>query len=162
MTKKDAEIFFDVVLKHPKLFWKANNTGCEAQADLVAELTFQKGFKVNKIWIRPLSPSDSFLVYLNEAGTEFTAWNYHVAAAVEVNDASNTETLIIDPTLFDKPVNLEFWHKRLSRLSNQYNVILEKNNLKEKHFLVLKIFLQVQIGKKHLLNEKKLSLTHQI
>lgn len=123
-SRKEAERFFQFVAEHPKLFWGANNTGCEAKTDFVAELAFERGFEVTKVWIRPQSLSDSFLVYLNEAGTESTAWNYHVATELKITE-DIADTLVIDPTLFDKPVNVDTWYERLSRLSKQYDVVLE-------------------------------------
>lgn len=135
MTKNDAQSLLNDFLEHPKLVWGANNTGCEAKADLMAEIASDKGYEVSKIWIRPQSNNDSFLVYMNEAGTESTAWNYHVAILVKVKNGSSSDTMVIDPSLFDEPVSVDVWNKRLTRLSDQYNVDLEiKESRKEAFF----------------------------
>lgn len=135
MTKSDAGKLFDEFLEHPKLVWGANNTGCEAKADLMAEVASENGYEVSKIWVRPQTSADSFLVYLNEAGTEQTAWNYHVAIMVKVKNGSSSETMVMDPSLFDEPVSLDTWSSRLTRLSDQYDVPLEfKESRREAFF----------------------------
>lgn len=125
LSKSDADALFAEFLDHPKLVWGANNTGCEARADLMAEIAHAKGYGVSKIWIRPQSASDSFLVYLNDAGTETMAWNYHVAILVKMETGTVIEPMVIDPSLFDGPVTIYAWKKRLARLSDQYDVGLE-------------------------------------
>jgi hypothetical protein len=153
--RKDAERFFEFVLEHPLLFWEANNTGCEAKADLVAELAFERGFEVTKVWIQPQSLSDSFLVYLNEAGTEHTAWNYHVATELKIPEDA-ADTLIIDPTLYDKPVHLDIWHERLSRLSKQYDVDLEVKRSRREAFFGPEDFLNSSNRTKALAKREKI------
>ncbi|NVK86223.1 MAG: hypothetical protein HWE21_17990 [Cytophagia bacterium] len=152
---KGAEGFFKYVAEHPKLFWGANNTGCEAKTDLVAELASERGFETAKIWIRPQSATDSFLVYMNEAGTEYTAWNYHVATELKIQK-DTTETLIIDPTIFDKPVHMDIWYERLSRLSRQYNVVLEVKRSRREAFFGPEDFLTSSNREKALLKREKI------
>lgn len=134
MTKTEVNSLFNDFLNHPKLVWGANNTGCEARADLMAEIASEKGYEVSKIWIRPLDSNDSFLVYLNEAGTEMTAWNYHVAILVKMKNGSSSDTMVIDPSLFDEAVSIDTWNKRLTRLSDQYDVNLEIKESKKEAF----------------------------
>ena len=156
-SKKEVFAFFDFVLQHPNLFWNANNTGCEAKADLVAELASEKGLSVQKIWIRPLSTSDSFPVYLNNTGTEATNWNYHVAVEVVLTNNPN-DSLIIDPTLFENPVDVAVWKERLTRLSNQYNFNLEIKRSSKEAFFGPEDFLTSDNRKKAL--ERRVEILH--
>lgn len=156
-TKSNIEVdrFFEFASRHPKLFWNARNTGCEAKADLIAELAFERGFEVTKIWIRPLNASDSFLVYLNEAGTEVAAWNYHVAVELKITD-NESDNLIIDPSLFDKAVDLDKWKERLSLLSSQYGVVLEIIKSKREAFFGPEDFLNSSNRRKALAKREEI------
>ncbi|TNF27432.1 MAG: hypothetical protein EP319_11625 [Deltaproteobacteria bacterium] len=135
MSKSEVNSLFNDFLNHPKLVFSANNTGCESKADLMAEIAHQKGHEVSKIWVRPMNSTDNFPVYLNEAKTESTVWNYHVAIQVKMKTSSGTETMIIDPSLFDEPVTMDTWSKRISSLSDEYDYDLEfKESSREAFF----------------------------
>lgn len=125
MTNSDAKNLFSSFLNHPKLIWGANNSGCEAKADLMAEIASEKGYEVSKIWVRPQGAADTFLVPLNNAETETTAWNYHVAILVKVKDGPRSEIKVMDPSLFQNPVSLNEWTERVSKYSDQTGVSLE-------------------------------------
>lgn len=102
---------FDCVCNDPRLNWTAANDGCEARADLAAELLEQQfGFRVEKIWATP--PYNGHLtVYLDEAGTERVEWLHHVAAVVK--NASGDR--VFDPSLFRQAVAVDAWQERVAR-----------------------------------------------
>ncbi len=135
MSKSEVNSLFKDFLNHPKLVWSANNTGCESKADLMAQIAHEKGYEVSKIWVRPLNSTDNFPIYLNAAKTESTVWNYHVAIQVKVKTSNGSETMIIDPSLFDEPVSMDTWSKRMTSKANEYDYDLEfKESRREAFF----------------------------
>lgn len=44
----------------------------------------------------------------------YVNWTYHVAPAITVTDGSTTKTQVIDPSLFDKPVDVSVWTNRMN------------------------------------------------
>jgi hypothetical protein len=100
-----------------KINWSASDNGCEARADLVAEV-FEKeeGLITEKVWAMP--PNNGLLsVYMNNAETELVEWNYHVANIVEVKNGNNISKMVIDPSLFEEPVPLDIWKARITKHS---------------------------------------------
>ncbi len=125
MNRPTTRDLFRAFVTHSKLVWGASNTGCEAKADLMAEIAEERGFAVSKIWIHPASASDQFPVYLNRAKSERTRWNYHVAIAVRIGSGAESNLEVIDPTLFHEPVNAAEWSRVASLLATEYNQSLQ-------------------------------------
>ncbi|MFT7486623.1 MAG: hypothetical protein ACI9F9_002478 [Candidatus Paceibacteria bacterium] len=121
MNRSAIGDLFRACVNHPKLFWEASNTGCEAKADLMAEIAEERGHDVSKIWIHPASAGGQFPVYLNRAKSERTRWNYHVAIAVKTRDGAVSDSEVIDPTLFQEPVNVAEWIRVASLLAAEYD-----------------------------------------
>lgn len=44
----------------------------------------------------------------------YVNWTYHVAPTITVTDGSTTKTQVIDPSLFDKPVDVSAWTNRMN------------------------------------------------
>jgi hypothetical protein len=117
LSQFEAKVIFQEYKQHKKLCWEIPNTGCEARADLMAEIAQKKGYSPRKIWMYP--NSDSILsAHINQSCTETVIWDFHVAPllAVEI-DGANRE-LVFDPTLFDGPQEIPDWTARYSSGSN--------------------------------------------
>lgn len=125
MNRSAIRDLFRALVNHPKLVWGASNTGCEAKADLMAEVAEEQGHEVSKIWIHPAAANSQFPVYLNRAKTESTYWNYHVAIVVRSESGAESDSEVIDPTLFPEPVNVAEWTRVLSLLANEYDQQLD-------------------------------------
>lgn len=121
INQSDAKGLFNEFLNHPKLTWTASNSGCEARADMMAEIAESKGYDVGKIWVHPSSSTDTFQVYLNHANTESTVWNYHVAIMIKIKEGNGESIYVMDPSFFDKPVKINEWVDQVSRLNDQYD-----------------------------------------
>ncbi len=124
MNRSANRDLFRVFVNHPKLIWGASNTGCEAKADLMAEIAEERGHEALKIWIHPSNRTHQFPVYLNRAKSEFTHWSYHVAIAVRIEDGAESDLEVIDPTLLNEPVNVEEWTRVVSILADEYDQLL--------------------------------------
>lgn len=98
---------------HPDLCWELPNTGCEARADMMAEIAHDKGYEPIKIWMFPYSDA-TLQAFTNKAKTESVTWSFHVAIFLNVLVSDTERQLVIDPTLYDEPVESEVWYATLS------------------------------------------------
>lgn len=83
--------------------------GCAPRADIGAQAIERAGFIAQKV--NRLSLSGPLVV---EAPGQSVKWLFHVAPAVKVLTPTGRETLrVLDPSLFDRPVALRTWEKRM-------------------------------------------------
>lgn len=85
--------------------WKYKPDGCYARAHLMARRFEEEGVRVDKVWIKgDLS--------IPEAGIN---WNFHVAPIVYVEENGQIKKMVIDPSLFEKPVTVEEWDAKMQK-----------------------------------------------
>lgn len=83
--------------------------GCAPRADIAALAAMRAGFAVQKV--NYFSVGGALIV--NKDGKRLK-WDRHVAVAVQVKGAGGKSRLaVIDPTLFDRPVTVETWEKKM-------------------------------------------------
>lgn len=86
--------------------WDYKQDGCYARAHLMARRFEAEGVRVDKVWIK----GD---LYVPEANI---GWNFHVAPIVYVEDEKGLiKKMVIDPSLFDKPVTVEEWDQKMNK-----------------------------------------------
>jgi|GEM_PF-3738231 len=113
---EQANALFEHFVGDSRINWNLTHAGCEARADLLAEIAGNQQIQVKKIWVLP--GEDSLLtMYLNTRETERIAWNYHVAVTCQVGDTLASTAMVFDPALFDSVTLLSDWEKRFL----QYN-----------------------------------------
>jgi hypothetical protein len=86
--------------------WNYKQDGCYARAHLMARRFEAEGIRVDKAWIKGhlniLDPQNPI------------SWNFHVAPLVYVQMPNGKmEKMVIDPSLFDKPITLDEWDKKM-------------------------------------------------
>jgi hypothetical protein len=106
--------------------------GCYARAHQMARaaekdgILFGKVFSEGVLGIKPVSP---------HVPNDFQ-WGYHVAPIVYVRLANGSKQLrVIDPSLFDKPVSLVEWKKKLVSADEVRNANMLNEKLKTKNML---------------------------
>ena len=80
--------------------------GCEARAHRMSLLLKEQNIQVGKIF------TTGFLkVTTPSVAPGFVVWQFHVAVTLKVRsvDSLTTQTYVIDPSLFDRPVTVEAW-----------------------------------------------------
>ncbi len=86
--------------------WDYKPDGCYARAHLMARRFEAEGVRVDKVWIKGN-------LYVPEVNI---SWNFHVAPIVYVKDKNGmVKKMVIDPSLFDKPVTVEEWDKKMTK-----------------------------------------------
>ncbi|QDK43130.1 hypothetical protein DOM21_17050 [Bacteriovorax stolpii] len=116
ITMERASELFKKAQKMDDIAWKYKPDGCYARAHLMARRFEEEGVRVDKVWIK----GDLYV-----PGTEpLIQWNFHVAPIVYVKNAKGeTQKMVIDPSLFDKPVTVEEWDNKMSKNTARGSVV---------------------------------------
>ena len=116
ITMDRASELFKKAQKMDDIAWKYKPDGCYARAHLMARRFEEEGVRVDKVWIK----GDLYV-----PGTEpLIQWNFHVAPIVYVKNAKGeTQKMVIDPSLFDKPVTVEEWDNKMSKNTARGSVV---------------------------------------
>ncbi len=80
--------------------------GCFARAHEMRRLMAEKGVESAKYW-NYASPGEVLTVPGTSIGT--VEWGWHVAPSVMVQGPNGPQPMVIDPSLFDKPVTPQEW-----------------------------------------------------
>lgn len=109
-----ATDLFNKAANMKDIAWKYKYDGCYARAHLMARRFEEEGVRVDKVWIK----GDLYV-----PGTDIR-WNFHVAPIVYVeDDKGGFQKMVIDPSLFDKPVTVEEWDNKMSKNTAKGSVI---------------------------------------
>lgn len=116
ITMDRASELFKKAQKMDDIAWKYKPDGCYARAHLMARRFEEEGVRVDKVWIK----GD---LYVPET-EPLIQWNFHVAPIVYVKNAKGeTQKMVIDPSLFDKPVTVEEWDNKMSKNTARGSVV---------------------------------------
>ncbi len=85
--------------------------GCHARATAMALHAERKGVKFVKIYAHTTPTSENKLVVRNSIHKPQVPifWYFHVAVATYVNFGDRIDIMVFDPSLFDRPVDVEEW-----------------------------------------------------
>lgn len=100
LTTKEAENFFNRVQKKKTIPFDYSKDGCYARAHRMARIAQRHGIRVAKIFI-----DGSLDPFLNDGWS----WRYHVAPVVAVKENKKIKLMVIDPSLFKRPVSVSDW-----------------------------------------------------
>jgi hypothetical protein len=115
ISAKKAKELFNKAADMKDIAWKYKQDGCYARAHLMARRFEAEGVRVDKVWI-----NGNLKV---ENGKEPIEWRFHVAPIVYVKDASGKiEKMVIDPSLFEGPVTVEEWDKKITKKTKRGSV----------------------------------------
>lgn len=113
VSRYDAEAFFSSVRRQPHIPFQFPADGCWARAHEMCRL-IERHFDRDprdvaaKIW-----NFGDLTVRTDNNPACRAEWQYHVAPIVKVG----TELLVLDPSLFERPVTIDIWQDRQSELS---------------------------------------------
>lgn len=109
-----ASELFKKAQKMDDIAWKYKPDGCYARAHLMARRFEEEGVRVDKVWIK----GDLAVPEAN------IRWNFHVAPIVYVEDEKGLiKKMVIDPSLFDKPVTVEEWDAKMQKNTIKGSVV---------------------------------------
>lgn len=109
-----AAELFKKAQKMDDIAWKYKPDGCYARAHLMARRFEEEGVRVDKVWIKgDLSVPEANI-----------RWNFHVAPIVYVeDDKGQIKKMVIDPSLFEKPVTVEEWDAKMQKNTVRGSVV---------------------------------------
>lgn len=114
ITMAKAKELFKKAKGMQDIAWGFKKDGCYARAHLMARRFEAEGVRVDKVWINGT-------LYI--PGTDLE-WNFHVAPVVYVKDKNDQiQKIVIDPSLFDSPVTVEEWDKKIAKKEAKGSVI---------------------------------------
>lgn len=116
ISLEKATELFNKAAAMKDIAWKYTPDGCYARAHLMARRFEAEGVRVDKVWIK----GDLYV-----PGTEpLIRWNFHVAPIVYIEDEKGKiQKMVIDPSLFSKPVTVEEWDKKMSKNTIKGSVV---------------------------------------
>lgn len=112
-----AQKVFDYFKQSPLFRWKDANNDCEDRANAICILLDQWAVANAKAWVF----SGSFL--RKDGGNLTNRWNYHVAAAVPVQERDKIVYYVIDPATSTQLVPVEKWALQITENPNSYHLI---------------------------------------
>ncbi|MGM0422975.1 MAG: protein-glutamine glutaminase family protein [Pseudomonadota bacterium] len=133
---QQAVDLFDRLAANRDIPYGQLQSGCHERAIVMCDLMMKAGYVPKKAW---LFFEDSDLNFKSQQG-ETIYWWYHVAPALEVRMPNGTsQSLVIDPSLYDGPVRLRDWCRPMiddrtapmDRLLTQHNACLYKTRKKD-------------------------------
>jgi ribosomal protein S6E (S10) len=104
ITLAKAKELFTKARKMADISWNFKDDGCVARAHIMARRFEAEGVHVDKVWIQ----GDLTVPELH------VQWDKHVAPIVYVEDNNKIEKMVIDPSLFDRPVTVKEWEKKMT------------------------------------------------
>ncbi len=108
ISKERATELFNKAKAMTDIAWDYKTDGCYARAHLMARRFEAEGVRVDKVWIKGNLTVPNTYPLLN--------FRLHVAPIVYVNDENGLiKKMVIDPSLFDKPVSVEEWDNRMTK-----------------------------------------------
>jgi hypothetical protein len=153
LSKDSATSVFNKINSSAIFEFNYTRGGCDYRAHAMYLLLKKWGIKTFKIW--NFASSKVFLsgkdwkthnlllvaddkINLSTKSTYYTScdkgieetvfWGYHVAPILLVNNKDKIDTMVIDPALFDKPVDYRTWiSKQLQPKASSYFTFLEGN-----------------------------------
>lgn len=116
ISLEKANSLFKEAIEMKDIAWKYKQDGCYARAHLMAKRFEAEGVRVDKVWIK----GD---LYIPES-KPLIQWSFHVAPIVYVKDTNgNIQKMVIDPSLFERPVSVEEWDKNISKSTIRGSVV---------------------------------------
>lgn len=103
--------------------------GCQYRAHAMSRILLQNGLKSNKIWsFKPALLGENSTDELNIPDPNFEGsnikWAYHVAPVVLVTlPNKKIDTMVVDPSMFDKPVSYKTWLNGLNCKKQYYTFV---------------------------------------
>lgn len=104
ISLKKATELFNKARNMSDISWNFKDDGCVARAHIMARRFEAEGVHVDKVWIEGKLTVPALNI----------EWDKHVAPIVYVEDGNSIQKMVIDPSLFDKPVTVKEWEKKMT------------------------------------------------
>jgi RHS repeat-associated protein len=131
VTPQKAKELFDKEKARDDIAFAYPEDGCYARAYLMAGDIKNNGVEPSKVWAFANDSNDRLHVETIHSPNGVVQWWYHVAPTVPVKGADGTVSdMVIDPSLFDKPVTITEWADKMMPI-NGGGISIDKTKLGE-------------------------------
>lgn len=117
IEKEEAQKIFDYFKNNPLFRWSDANNDCEDRADAICILLSEWKIPNYKGWVF----GGAYLK--REQGYLMNLWNYHVAAALPVNENGEIAFYVIDPATSSQLEHISVWAEKVTDVSSSYYLI---------------------------------------
>jgi len=105
LTPQAANQLFAHMASRHDIAFRYLRDGCSARAHLMIRDMQAHGIQAGKVWAFPPGQGQSL------APSGGIHWRYHVAPVVHVHSAHGDVPMVIDPSLFNRPVTVAEWRQ---------------------------------------------------
>lgn len=105
VSQREARALFDELASRTDIAWNYAPDGCYARAHLMVQAMLKKGLTPGKAWT--FNTPKGYMWVEGPGGK--VSWCFHVAPTLPIRTASGTVDMVLDPSLFDRPVTVDEW-----------------------------------------------------
>src|SRR5262249_36947437 len=103
-----AQVVFQAMASHKEIAFHYPTDGCYSRAHLMCLLMTDQGLRPHKVWA--FANGEALTVRTTHDPRGVVQWCFHVAPTLGVrHDNGQIEEVVIDPSLFDRPVTIGEW-----------------------------------------------------
>ena len=117
LTMPAAQKIFNYFKNSPLFRWSDANNDCEDRANAICILLEEWGIPNYKAWV-----FSSYFIGKG-FGSLTNRWNYHVAAALPVEQENKIAYYVIDPATSTELIEIETWALRVTESGNSFHFI---------------------------------------
>lgn len=115
ISLKKVRHLFKVMAAQPDIAFRFPRDGCYARAHLMVQRLRRLGVSASKVWAFPSKGERLYARTANDPRGH-VEWKYHVAPYVVVRYPSGRlYNIVLDPSLFDRPVAVDTWAQAQKR-----------------------------------------------
>lgn len=107
ISREEAQQIFRVMADQKDIAFRFVKDGCFARAYLMIERMKAMGLEPGRVW--SFENGESLHVETKLESEGYVEWWYHVAPVLPVQIQGQTVYLVIDPSMFDRPVTVKEW-----------------------------------------------------
>jgi hypothetical protein len=118
ITAKEAIKVFDLMAGQPDISFRFPIDGCYARAHLMVRRMQALGYRPGKAWTFARSKREPLVCRTRNHPRGYVTWRYHVAPTIRVRIDKKVYTMVIDPSMFTRPVKVRQWARVQRRYRN--------------------------------------------
>jgi hypothetical protein len=105
----------DIAFTHPQ-------DGCYSRAHLMCQRLMDLGYRPGKVWA--FANGENLHARTLHDPQGYIQWGWHVAPTLVVKDSQGLREVVIDPSLFSRPVSLIRWRDSMKRSPASRNPVI--------------------------------------
>jgi hypothetical protein len=115
LTLRQATELFQLMASYRDISFRFPTDGCYARCHLMVRRMQAMGYRAAKVWSFARSKKEPLFCRTPNDPRGYVSWKYHVAPTVRVRIKKKVYALVIDPSMFDRPVKISQWARAQRR-----------------------------------------------